>query len=53
MCPRFIHAQGWGGGGGGGGANPPIYTGLELSAHSLCAQGLPFSQSMYKPINGF
>ena len=52
MCPRFIHAQG-GGGGGGGGANPPIYIGLGLSAHSLCARGLPFSQSMYKSINGF
>ena len=51
MCPRFIHAQG--GGGGGGGANPPICTGLGLSAHSLCARGLPFSQSMYNPINGF
>ena len=24
-----------------------------FSAHSLCARGLPFSQSMYKPINGF
>ena len=54
MCPWFIHGRGGGGGGGGGGeGNPPICTGLGLSAHSLCARGLPFSQSMYKPINGF
>ena len=56
MCPRFIQAvRGGGGGGGGGGgwANPSICTGLGLSAHSLCERGLPFSQSMYKPINRF
>ena len=35
-----------GGGGGGGG-------GLRLSAHSLGVRDLPFSQSMYKPINEF
>ena len=49
MCPWFIHTQR----GGGGEGNPPIFTGLGLSAHSLCARGLPFSQSMYKPINEF
>ena len=55
MCPRFIQAEsgGGGGGGGGGGENSPICAGLGLSAHSLCARGLPFSQSMYKPINEF
>ena len=49
----YTRRGGGGGGGGGGGWNPTICTRLGLSAHSLCARDLPFSQSMYKPINGF
>ena len=34
-------------------ANPSICTEIGLSAHFLCARGLPFSQVMYKLIIGF
>ena len=51
MCPPVYTRAG--GGGGGGGGDPPICTGLGLPAHSLCARGLHFSQSMYKLINVF
>ena len=37
----------------GGGANPLFCIEIELLAHFLCAQGLPSSQALYKPKNGF
>ena len=54
MCPMlFKREKNEGGGGGGGLLNPLICTEIGLSTHFLCAQGLSFSQVLYKPIVGF